>query len=74
MRRLVIDAIVLVHNFQTNYVGYSQIKTVFKPEYEPIANLEGYDRIAQYYFRPGDYDSEVDGSGGDSDDDDSDVE
>jgi hypothetical protein len=23
-------------------------------------NLYGYDRIAQYYFRPGDYDSEVD--------------
>jgi hypothetical protein len=63
MSRLVIDAIVLVHNFQTDYIGYSQIKTVFEPEYERIANLKGYDRIARYYFRPGDYDSEVDGSG-----------
>jgi hypothetical protein len=64
----------VVHNFRTNYVGYNQIKTVFNPEYVRVENLEGYDRIAQYYFRPGDYDSEVDGSGGDSDDDDSDVE
>ena len=63
-----------MHNFWTDYVGYSQIKTVFEPEYEHIANLEGYDRVAQYYFRPGDYDSEVDGSGGDSNDDDSDEE
>jgi hypothetical protein len=74
MRRLVLDAIVLVHNFQADYVGYSQIRTVFDPEYERIANLDGYDRIAHYYFRPGDYDSEVDGSGGESDNDNSDVE
>ena len=33
MRRLVIEAIVLVHNFQTDLVGYNQIKTVFEPEY-----------------------------------------
>ncbi len=74
MRRLVIDAVVLVHNFWTNYVGHSQIKTVFKAEYERIANLEGYDKIAQYYFCPGDYDSGVDESRGDSNDDDSDIE
>jgi hypothetical protein len=74
MRHLVIDAIVLVHNFRTDYVGYSQIKTVFNPEYDRVANLEGYNRIAQNYFRPGDYYSEVDESGGDSNDDDSDVE
>ena len=36
-------------------VGFSQIKTVFDPEYERIITLEGYDRISQYYFRPGDY-------------------
>jgi hypothetical protein len=71
---LVIDAKVLLHNFQTYYVGYSQIKTVFDPEYERVANLEGYDRIAHYYFHPGDYDSEVDGSGGESNDDNSDME
>jgi hypothetical protein len=59
---------------QLCWVSYSQIKTVFDPEYERVANLEGYDRIAQYYFCPGDYDSEVDGSGGESNDDDSDVE
>jgi hypothetical protein len=28
MRRLVLDAIVLVHNFRTNYVGYSQKNSI----------------------------------------------
>jgi hypothetical protein len=56
MRRLVLDAIVLVHNFRSDYVGYSQIRTVFDPEFERVANLNGYDRIAHYYFCPGDYD------------------
>ena len=69
-----IESIVLVHNFRTNYVGYSQIQTVFGPEYVRVENLQGYDRIAQYYFRPGEYDSDADGDddnggdGGDSDD------
>ena len=62
-RRLVIEAIVLLHNFCTEFVGYNQIKTVFDPEYARIENLQGYDRIAQYYFRPGDYDSDVDDDG-----------
>jgi hypothetical protein len=40
-----------------------------------VKNLEGFDRNAQYYFHPGEYDSEVDGSGGDSDNDvNSDIE
>jgi hypothetical protein len=74
MQCLVLDAIVLVHNFRADYVGYSQIRTVFDQEYERVANLDGYDRIAHCYFRPGDYDSEVNGSGGESDNDNSDVE
>ena len=45
-RRLVLEAIVLVHNFQTEYVGYSQIKSVFDPEYVRVENLHGYDRIS----------------------------
>ncbi len=45
----------LVHNFRTDYVGYNQIQTVFDPEYVRVENLEGYDCISQYYFRPGDY-------------------
>jgi len=56
-RRLVIEAIVLLHNFRTEFVGYNQIKTVFDPEYARIESLQGYDRIAQYYFRPGEYDT-----------------
>jgi hypothetical protein len=64
---LVIKAIVLVHNFRMDYAGYIQIKTVFDPEYAWIENLQGYDRIAQYYFRPGDYGSEVDGDRTDND-------
>ena len=59
----------LVHSFQTEYIGYSQIKSVFDPKYVCIENLHGYDQIAQYYFRPGEYDSEVDESGNGSDDD-----
>jgi hypothetical protein len=50
---LVLEAIVLMHNFQTEYVGYSQIKSVFDPKYVRIENPPGYNQIAQYYFRPG---------------------
>ena len=67
-RRLVLESIVLVHNFRTEYVGYSQIKSVFEPEYVRVENLHGYDQISQYYFRPGDYNSDIDGSGDGSDD------
>ena len=67
-RRLVLEAIVLVHNFYTEYVGYSQVKSVFDLEYVCVENLQGYDQISQYYFRPGEYDSEVDGSSDGSDD------
>lgn len=49
-RQLVIEAIVLLHNFLTDLVRYNQIKTVFDPEYARIESLQGYDRIAQYYF------------------------
>ena len=57
-RRLIIEAIVLVHNYRTEMVGFNQINTVFDPEYVRIQNLNGYDRIAQYYFRPGDYNTD----------------
>ncbi len=59
-RRLVIEATVLMHNYRTEMVGFNQINTVFDPEYVWIQNLHGYDRIAQYYFRPGDYHSNND--------------
>ena len=67
LRRLVIESIVLVHNFRTNYVGYSQIQTVFGPEYVRVENLQGYDRIAQYYFHPGKYGSKIDNDVNESD-------
>ena len=57
-RRLIIEAIVLVHNYRTEMVGFNQINTVFDPEYVRIQNLNGYDRIAQYYFRPGNYNTD----------------
>jgi hypothetical protein len=57
---LVLEAIILIHNFHTGYVGYSQIKTVFGSKYVWCKNLHGYERIAQYYFWPGVYDSKVD--------------
>jgi hypothetical protein len=63
IRCLVIEAIVLVHNHRTDYAGYSQIQTVFNPEYIWCKNLQGYDQIAQYYFCLGEYKSEIDGDG-----------
>jgi hypothetical protein len=62
-RCLVLEANILVHNFCTDYVGYSQIKTVFNREYVRSQNLHGYDRIAEYYFCSGKYNSELDGAG-----------
>ena len=59
-RRLVLETIVFVHNLQTDIVGKNQIKTVFDPEYEQIHALEGYDCIRQYYFQPGEYDTDND--------------
>ena len=59
-RRLVLEAIVFIHNLQTEIVGKNQIKTVFNPEYERIHALEGYDCIRQYYFEPGEYDTDND--------------
>ncbi len=32
-----------VHNYQTDFIVYSQIQTVFDPEYVWCENLEGYD-------------------------------
>jgi hypothetical protein len=46
---------VRVHNYRTKMVDFNQFNTVFNTEYVRIRNLHGYDRIAQYYFRPGDY-------------------
>jgi hypothetical protein len=57
-QRLVIEAIVLIHNYHTELVGFNQISTVFDSEYVHLKNLEGYDRIAQYYFRPCEYNSD----------------
>ena len=57
-RWLVLENIILVHNFCTKLVGFNQIKTVFDPEYEWIETLSGYDRTSQYYFRPGDYNTD----------------
>jgi hypothetical protein len=57
---LVLEATFLFHNYHTDYVGFSQIKTVFDSEYVWCKNLHRYDRIAWYYFRPGEYDSKVD--------------
>jgi hypothetical protein len=45
---------------RTCIVGRNQIKTVFDPEYERYVNLEGYDRIGQYYLRPEDFNSDSD--------------
>ena len=51
-------------------VGFNQINTVFDPEYVCVQSLQGYDRIAHYYFCPGEYDSGSGGSDNGSDNDD----
>ena len=53
-QKLVIQSIVLVHNFRTEIVGLNQIRTVFDPEYERYISLYGYDRIQRYYFNEDD--------------------
>ena len=57
-RRLVLQAMVLIHNYCTEIVGLNQIKSVFGPEYEHVISLEGYDRISKYYLRADDYDTD----------------
>ena len=57
----ILHSIVLIHNFRTELVGSNQIKTIFNREYECIVNIDGYDRISQYYLSPEDFDT-VDGS------------
>ncbi len=39
-------------------VGHNQILEVFGPEYEQVININGYDRIQQYYLQPGDYETD----------------
>lgn len=61
-RRMVLENIVLIHNFRTEMVGLNQIKSVFDLEYERTRTLEGYDRIRQYCFQPGGYNTDDDES------------
>jgi hypothetical protein len=68
-RWLVLESIVLIHNYCTELVGLNQINTVFDPEYVWIQNFEGYDRIAHYYFRPGNYNTDKKDNGDSSDND-----
>ncbi len=48
-RKRMIESIVLLHNYQTHFVGRNQIRAVFDPEYERVINITGYDRIARYF-------------------------
>lgn len=68
-RRLVIESIVFINNFRTHIIGLNQISTVFNPEYEQVINLDGYDRIRQYYLQPGDYETDEEGDDDDEFDD-----
>ena len=49
-RGLIIETILLLSNFRTVHVGLNQIATVFNPHYEQYINLDGYDRIARYFY------------------------
>ncbi len=61
VRRLVIESIVLIHNFCTNIVGSNQIKPVFDPEYERFITLDGYDHISNYNLQQEDFEPNIDG-------------
>jgi hypothetical protein len=67
-QRLVIEGIILVHNYHTHTVGQNQIKAVFNSEYALVVNLEGYDHIFQYYFCPGNYNTDSNNDNNSSDD------
>ncbi len=56
-----------MHNYCTHTVGQNQIKAVFNSEYAWVVNLEGYDHISQYYFHPGNYNTDSDNDGNSSD-------
>ncbi len=47
-----------MNNFRTELVGHNQISEVFGPEYEQVMNINGCDRIRQYYLQPGDYETD----------------
>jgi hypothetical protein len=56
----IIMCVALLHNFRTEVLGVNQIATVFNPEYEQFINLEGYDRIARYFYNEDNIDVEYD--------------
>jgi hypothetical protein len=62
-RRRILESIILIHNFRTELVGYSEFQSVFDPEYKRSITPEGCDQIANYYLQLGDYatDDELDG-------------
>ena len=55
MRKLIIETVILLSNFRTAHVGLNQIATVFNPHYEQVINLDGYDRIARYFYNGNDF-------------------
>jgi hypothetical protein len=57
-RGKIILSIVLLHNFRTGHVGLNQIAEVFGRDYEPIINIEPYDRIKRYFCTEDDLDSD----------------
>jgi hypothetical protein len=59
-QKIVLESIILTHNYRTELVGSNQIKTVFDPEYQQIISIEGYDRIHKYYLQPEDFESDKD--------------
>jgi hypothetical protein len=52
--KMVVQSIVLIHNFRTEIVGLYLIRTVFDPEYERYNSLHGFDRSRRYYFNEDD--------------------
>lgn len=49
-RGLIIETIILLSNFCTVHIDKNHIATVFNLHYEQYINLDGYDRIARYFY------------------------
>ena len=46
-RKLILNVIILLHNFRTELVGLNQIATIFNVA--SYVHVRNYDRISQYY-------------------------
>ena len=57
-RKLIIESVVLLNNYRTEFIGLNQIATVFNEFYEQRINFDGYDRISRYFHQDNEEDED----------------